>query len=342
MPSWRRNFTKFTDGSGSYAFALSPARALTATTACYMVDTNPNGATSVNLWKVTGAPSAPVLTRVATVSCGTYAVPPDASQSGTSTKIATGDCRTQDCTWRSGTMWTGWSEANASAAGVRYFTINTSTGVKIKDITYSSTANYYYPAVTSDGAGNGYVVASRSSSTTFASMYRTGIKTTETTLETMASVKAGVASNTSGRWGDYSAIHNDPSNSNHVWLYAGWANSGNAWATWITDSYFTLAAPGTTGSPSPVLAAVRVSAIEENASHPSIHFSLAKAAPATVSLYSATGRLVRRMDLPSAIQGDNTAVWDGLDVHGIAAPAGVYLVRVESGATRATSRIVRM
>ena len=66
-----------------------------------------------------------------------------------------------------------------------------------------------------------------------------GIKTTESTLQTASSIKTGVATNTSRRWGDYNGVANDPSNGNHVWVYAGWANSGNAWSSWIADTYFT-------------------------------------------------------------------------------------------------------
>jgi hypothetical protein len=57
---------------------------------------------------------------------------------------------------------------------------------------------------------------SRSSSTEYASMYHTGMKTSESTLESSALIKGGVASNTSGRWGDYSAAAQDPSTTTHA------------------------------------------------------------------------------------------------------------------------------
>ena len=42
------------------------------------------------------------------------------------------------------------------------------------------------------------------------------MKPSESTRESSALIKGGVASNTSGRWGDYSAAAQDPSTTTHA------------------------------------------------------------------------------------------------------------------------------
>src|SRR5207249_3027402 len=125
---------------------------------------------------------------------------------------------------------------NNSVAAVRYLRIDTSSASASKDITYTASGiHLYFPAVSVDPAGNMAMVFSRSSSTEYASLYYTGMTTTDTSIEPSALLKAGVGVNTTGRWGDYSGIAND---GNFFWLYGGWANSGNQWATWVAGATF--------------------------------------------------------------------------------------------------------
>lgn len=334
------DFIKFTNADGTAAFAPSPARSVSATASCYMINTRSGSGSNVTLWRIDGAPSATTLTRQATVSCGAYSPPPDAPQLGTTTKIATGDCRTQDCVWQSGTVYTGWSESVSSNGAARYFTINTATGVKIKDLSLAGAGlSYFYPAVAPDASGNGFMVVSRSSASEYASMWHTGLRTTETTLEATALLKAGVSTNTSGRWGDYNAAHADPSNGANVWLCAGWANSGNAWAEWAAQDFFGPAPVkgATSFAPGSIRA---VTMTPSGPSHPVVRFALPVSGEASVRLFNATGQLVRTLAVPLAIAGDNTVVWDGRDMSGSPARAGLYWARVEAGSVVRNTRVL--
>jgi hypothetical protein len=145
--------------------------------------------------------------------------------------------------WRNGFVYTAFNVRAGTnnrtyVAAIRYLKLS-STGAIDKNITYTASGiHMYYPAVTADASNNMYMTFSRSSSSEYASMYRTGMLATETTIQPSALVKAGVSTNTSGRWGDYSGVENDPLDDGDVWMYAGWANTSNRWATWNAATSF--------------------------------------------------------------------------------------------------------
>ena len=226
------DFIRMTNADGTLAFTVKPARCLSASASEYLINTRPGGGSSVTLWRIDGAPSAPVLTRVAGVSTGSYAVPPDARQAGGSNLVATNDCRTQDVVWRNGVLYTAFTEGVSAQAALRYLEI-TSAGIKNKDMTYmgSTGIHLYYPAVTSDSTGNVVMVFNRSGSSEYISMYSTKMPSGSTSVFGSSSLL--VAGNTymiQSRWGDYSAIQNDDAN-NGAWLMAGTARNSSTWAT---------------------------------------------------------------------------------------------------------------
>ncbi len=236
------DFVNLTNADGTSAFAPKPAQNITADASGYIINTRPGGGSSITLWRIDNAPTAPTLTRVATVAVGTFAVPPSGKQPGGSS-VNTGDCRTQDVAMRNGILYTGITEKYGSTkttqvSALRYWQI-TKAGVKNKDITYTAAGIFMcYPAVCADASGNMFMTYSRSSTTEYASMYRTGMLTTDATIQASSLVKSGAGTVTSGRWGDYSAIAPDPSNSAAVWDYAGWSQANGAWATWNAATSF--------------------------------------------------------------------------------------------------------
>ncbi|MCL4522932.1 MAG: putative Ig domain-containing protein, partial [Acidobacteria bacterium] len=226
------------------AFTIQPARALSSTSSEYLLNTNSNANNKLTLWRIDGAPSAPVLVRQTTFTVGNFAVPPDAPQPGTGTLVATNDDRMYDVVWRSGVIHGAFGESFSGLAAVRYFRGNTTSNTVLKDITYTQPGtHYYFPAVTDDAAGNMYMFMSRSSSTEFASMYATGMQPADSAIQPSALIKAGTSTNTSGRWGDYNAIANDPADNLNVIGFAGWANVSNKWATWVANTTFSGSTP---------------------------------------------------------------------------------------------------
>ena len=235
-PATWTDFAELRNADGTKAFAPKPARTLGSSSSGYLLNTRDSGGSSVTLWRIDNDANGPVLTRTGTVAIGNYGIPPDAAQPGTSKLISTGDCRTQDCVWQNGTLFTGFTEKYFSVAAIRYLAINTQTSTAERDITWTAPGiSMYYPAASADTNGNMAMVYSRSSSTEYASLYYTGMTTTDASIEPSAQIVGGIAPNTSGRWGDYSGIANSE---NVFWFYGGWANSGNQWATWVQSASF--------------------------------------------------------------------------------------------------------
>jgi len=247
------DFVNMTNQSGSKSFTMQPSRTLTAATSEYLVNNSSGGSNFVTLWRIDNGGGTPTLTRQASLTVGSYTVPPDAPQPGTATLVATNDSRMYDTVWRNGILHSAFGESFSGNAASRYIRINTGTSALLKDITFTQPGVYYYfPAVTEDAAGNIYLVFTRSSSTEFASLYHTGMQPADSSFQASALVKAGAASNTSGRWGDYNAIANDPADNLNVILYAGWANTSNRWSTWVANATFAGgASPPTLASVSP-------------------------------------------------------------------------------------------
>jgi hypothetical protein len=240
----KSTYTDFIDlrnADGTAAFTVKPARCLSSTASEYLLNTRPGGGSSVTLWSINPLATPPTLTRVATVSVGSYAVPPDAPQAGGRNLVATGDCRTQDVVWRNGVVYTAFTEKVGTtrknqASALRYLEV-TNTGGLNSNITYKGASGiyFYYPAVTAADSGNVAMVFNRSSSTEYISMYSVKKPSGATAFDTSTSqlLAAGNTYMRQSRWGDYNAIHNDDV-SGGAWLMAGTGRS----YIWATDIAF--------------------------------------------------------------------------------------------------------
>jgi hypothetical protein len=71
-----------------------------------------------------------------------------------------------------------------------------------------------------------------------------------------------------------------------------------------------------------------------------IRFGIPRLTPATLRIYSAAGTVVRTLCSSPLAPGYHSSVWDGRDVTGRLAGAGVYLVRFEADGVTATRKFV--
>ncbi len=339
------DFVSLLNADGTSAFTVKPARCLSSSASEYLLNTRSSSGSSVTLWRIDNAPPAPTLTRVATVSVGSYSVPPNAKQPGTGILIATGDCRTQDVVWRDGFVYTGFSERTGTTnptrrAAIRYLKIS-SAGVVNKNITYTASGiAIFYPAVTADASNNMFMTFSRSSTTEYASMYRTGMLTTDATIQASALVKAGVASNTSGRWGDYSAIENDPLDDTDVWMYSGWANTSNRWATWnAATSFGTPPVPPQKAVAQGTAAGVALRGNYPNPFNPStiIYYSIPDEMHVRLTVYNVLGQEVATLLNETVNAGNHQTTFDATDY-----PSGMYFYKLEAGTNVTTGRMLLM
>jgi hypothetical protein len=69
-------------------------------------------------------------------------------------------------------------------------------------------------------------------------------------------------------------------------------------------------------------------------------YTLADAAEVTVTVFDATGRVVRELHRGAQIAGPHTITWDGRDDQGATLSSGVYHLRVEAAGQTKTQKIV--
>src|SRR5262249_14517372 len=218
------NFT-FTDPLPGF-FSLVPADTLTASATTEFFASLDSG-TGTALHRVTSVgvpPGTVTLSAPADITVPSYSNPPAASQKGTATKIDSGDDRTQNVvvlgTKMTVTQTTGCTpsgDTTTRSCG-RVYEVNNGTNTLRASRTISASGKYFfYPAAALVGPGTVGVSIGRSSSTTFGSLFTTA-GTWGGTLAAPVLVKAGTATNTTTRYGDYNAAAPQPGTANQFWV----------------------------------------------------------------------------------------------------------------------------
>jgi hypothetical protein len=73
-----------------------------------------------------------------------------------------------------------------------------------------------------------------------------------------------------------------------------------------------------------------------------IGYALPKAAEVSLSVYDATGKLVRQLRHGATAAGEYRLTWDGRDGQGRLVPAGAYFCRLEAGDLRAAAALLKL
>ncbi|MBI4546781.1 MAG: hypothetical protein HY707_02290, partial [Ignavibacteriae bacterium] len=236
-------------GTGIFEFTLKPVLSLSPTTTEYLI-INANTGPALALYKITGAPATPVMTKVTQYSVTSYGIPPDAPQKFCPDPINTNDARTHDPVWRDGFLHAvncvGMNIDGNNVCAVRYYKINTNTNTLVTDETFGAgTLYYYYPAVTVDVAGTAYFSFGRSNSGEFASAWYSGKRKSDAGIQASSLLKSGSSPYDCGsisRWGDYFGISLDPSETastqSAAWPIGMRAKGSLTWGSWIGKTTF--------------------------------------------------------------------------------------------------------
>ena len=196
-----------------------------------------------------------------------------------------------------------------------------------------------YPAVCADASGNMFMTYSRSSTTEYASMYRTGMLTTDATIQASVLVKSGAGTVTSGRWGDYSAIAPDPSNSAAVWMNAGYSQSNGAWAEWVAATSFGVAPKAGLVHESTSPSTFALNANYPNPFNPTttISFSLPSQLETKLHIFDVIGREVATLVDGLQEAGEHQISFDASQLS-----SGVYYYRLQAGGNVEIHKMVLM
>ena len=194
----------------------------------FLIAAPPSG-TSFSKYTVTNTSRAGIgLTGPVSITIPSYSVPPSAHQPGTAKLLDTSDSRFVNASTQSGNdLWQTHTIALGSFPAPKFYRLNTSANTVSQSGFYfaSGTSDDFNASIAANDAGNCFVTwTSTNASLGLNAQVRLSGK-----LSADAGIAAGPNANTSAtfynasgdnpeRWGDYSAVTTDPSNSANAWL----------------------------------------------------------------------------------------------------------------------------
>jgi hypothetical protein len=248
----------FTDGS----FSMQPAVTYGSNAlAEYLIQTeNGSNSTTVRLDAITNPLTAGALT-----DAQIYVTVPayntnltKAPQLGSSNLINTNDARMLSAVFRNGSLWAADTiESTTGKTVARWYEINPVVSSPLTasgNIDPGGSVYTFFPSITADASGNVAISYAESSPTEHPSASFAAAPITTTTSFTPAAspnIQAGAASYGGSRWGDYSGIAADPSNSGIFYAVGEATQSDGNWGTWWTQA----TPPPTTAPATPNLTA---------------------------------------------------------------------------------------
>ena len=225
-----------------------------------LANTRSSGGSAITVWRLTNPlASPPTLVRQATVSIGSYSLPPNAVQLNGSDLIDVADCRTQELWYQQGILVTAFSEAynwgSGNVSALRTLVIESvSNNIELNARFGADSFWYFYPAMIRDSAGNLGLAFNRSGGSEYANCRYTVKLLQDAAWEGSESLHVGEGyyaqygspPGPRNRWGDYSGAALDSADPSKVWICSEYATTGNQWSTWIGQ--FPLGATATATS----------------------------------------------------------------------------------------------
>ncbi|HEX8971450.1 fibronectin type III domain-containing protein [Oryzihumus sp.] len=248
-------------------FTWRPATELSSTSTLPAIVEDLNGGSlDVGYATISGTNTAGTVSVSGVVDLTTAGVvssflPPPTPVGATAFNAGTIDERPTDALWQNGRLWFV-STYPCIPAGdsvqrdcVRATALDTSTATPTLSQDFLAGYQGYYFFAGGIGLGsNGtlYEVFSVSSATTAISTYATAQLSTDPadTYGPLTLLKAGQATYSGSRWGDYVGVAQDPANPLAVWQGDEYPNGAGRWSTWISQ----LVAPTAPGAPTAVSA----------------------------------------------------------------------------------------
>lgn len=222
-------------------FTICPAQTYDNTVGTLHLLAKTWSATDNLAWFTITGTTTPVVTLQATMpnSGNTIGWPTGAPQLGTATTITNGDIRMQNVVYAAGSLWCTYSVSlsNPTRSVVQWWEINPSNGSVIQFGRIQDPAGTYFYAYPNIGVNPNkdvVVALARFSSGQYASAAYATRKGTDAlnTMNDAYQYKNGGNTYTSNRWGDYSTVNVDPSESNSFWVLQEYTSTtSNQWET---------------------------------------------------------------------------------------------------------------
>ena len=203
----------------------------------YMIGFNFSTSSQVKMYAIQNALTVPTVTSV-DVTVPSYSHPEDPPQMGTSTRPETFEARFWSAVYRNGRLWAT-HHVNGTRVRQRWYEFDmgdwpnsgTPTLVQSGEIDLGGDNRTFFGSIWADDSGNAGMVYARSSPTRFLSMERTFRTASDPpgTMRPPVEVIGTSSPYNGGRWGDYSAIVDDPTDAS-FWGHHEYHVSGS----WLT------------------------------------------------------------------------------------------------------------
>ncbi len=275
----KKSFTS-TVISGRQSFGM-PVNYDTGTPIQYLLWANEfTTSSSVRLYAITDPLGTPT-TQFTTLTVPSYSHPADPPQKGTSSRPELFEARFWSTMIRDGQLWATHHQGS-SRTTARWYQIDlggwpnsgSPSLVQSGDVDLGSGIWTFFPSIWADADQNMAMTFARSASNEYISMnmvYRIASDPLGT-LRAPEMVQAGQGTNTSGRWGDYSATNDDPADPGVFWGHHEHRPSNSSWNTLVAklttcdgsiQSYCT-ANPNSTGNAAKISASGSTSISDNN------------------------------------------------------------------------------
>ncbi len=168
--------------------------------------------------------------------------PPGAPQAGTSNLADTIDIRIKHAVYRNGSLWCSHGVNAGGVANARWYEIEMNgwpqsgqqpTLRQTGDINPGPGIFTWFPDISVDDEGNAAISYNRSSSSEFISIERAVRKAGDPlgTFRPAVVSQVSTSPETGDRWGDYSGVHEDPTEPGVFWASLEYRTS--SWRTWV-------------------------------------------------------------------------------------------------------------
>jgi hypothetical protein len=210
----------------------------------------PTSGTTFTKYSVTNSSRSNIGLTSSTVTVPSYSVPPGAHQMGTTDLLDTSDSRFVNASTQNGNdLWQTHTVGLSGSATPKFYRINTATNTVSQSSIFfqTSTSDDFNASIAANANGDTFVTWTATDPTNAhnAQVMFSGKRSADTSITSPGGV-AGVISSTfynpstdtTERWGDYSAITIDPSSISEAWLVNEKINSTTAWGSQIMQVGF--------------------------------------------------------------------------------------------------------
>lgn len=241
------DFWNMTDDGSVKSRTIRAAKSYSSPSTGLLVNARASGGDYVVLWKISDPTGTPSLSGTK-LTVGAYAPSGSCDQPGTGINLENQDSVLQNAAYYVNYLWcahtVSYNWGSGAVSAIKYYRIYTPTPSIDLDWTYGADGyDYFYPAIDVDWYDDMAMVFNRSSASEYASIRHSGRRTSDSTTQGSAQLRAGdgyysILTDGRCRWGDYSGIALDPVNGNSWWVYAEHAESGNSWGTHVGEISF--------------------------------------------------------------------------------------------------------